>query len=132
MMNEERLVIATETPSRAENRIPIPRAERAFVEFDYPQPMGKRRRLVLLDMSNDGLCFALPFYGLIGIDLSTHILDVLVRIGSCEIGGELLVSHVTRESEERTLCGGRFYPATETDRLQMTKAIMGLGSLQET
>jgi hypothetical protein len=131
MMNEERLVTATKTPSRVDNRIPIPRAERAFVEFDYPQPMGKRRRLVLLDMSNDGLCFALPFYGLTGIDLSTNILDVLVRIGRCEIGGELLVSHVTRESEERVLCGGRFYPASETDRLQMTKAIMCLESLQE-
>ena len=76
-----------------------------------PEKGGGRKSALLLDHDN--------------------ILDVLVRIGSCEIGGELLVSHVTRESEERVLCGGRFYPASETDRLQMTKAIMCLESLQE-
>ena len=132
MMNALRLVTATETSNRVEDRITIPRAERAFVEFDYPQPIGKRRRLALLDMSSAGLCFVLPFYGLYGIDLSTHIFDVLVRIGGCEIGGELRVSHVTRESDERVLCGGRFHPATENDRLQMTKAIVSLKSLQDT
>jgi len=129
MLNEERSVTATETSNRLEERISVPRAERAFVEFDYPQPTGKRRRLSLLDMSHAGLCFALPFYGLSGIDLSTHLIDVLVRIGGCEISGELFVSHVTRESEERVLCGGRFYPATKTDCLQLTKAIAGLESL---
>ena len=66
-----------------------------------------------------------------GVGLSTHLIDVVVRIGGCEISGELLVSHVTRESEERMLCGGRFYPATETDRLQMTKAIASLECDQE-
>jgi hypothetical protein len=132
MATEPQTRSATQTADRNEDRIAVPRAEPAFVEFDYPQPTGKRRRLSLLDMSNAGLCFALPFYGLSGIDLSTHILDVLVRIGGCEIEGELLVSHVTRESEERILCGGRFHPATETDRLQMTKALMSLESLNQT
>jgi len=126
MSNQEPQVTGTKTASRMEERISVPPTERAFVEFDYPQPSGKRRRLSLLDMSSAGLCFALPFYGLAGVDLSTHIIDVVVRIGDREIEGELLVSHVTRHSEERILCGGRFYPATKTDCLQLTKAIAGL------
>ena len=121
----------TEIPNRLETRLAVPRAERAFVEFDYPQPTGKRRRLSLIDLSTAGLCFALPFYGLSGIELSTHLIDVVVRVGSCEIEGELLVSHVTRESDERILCGGRFYPATEIDQLQMMKAIVSLESFHE-
>ena len=132
MATEPQTITATHATHRNEDRIAVPLTERAFVEFDYPQPTGKRRRLSLLDMSSAGLCFALPFYGLSGIDLSTHILDVLVRIGGCEIEGELLVSHVTRESEERILCGGRFHPATGADRLQMTKALASLESLNDT
>lgn len=132
MRNEKSRGTTTEVAGRLETRLAVPRAERAFVEFDYPQPAGKRRRLSLLDLSTAGLCFALPFYGLSGIELSTHLLDVIVRIGGCEIEGELLVSHVTRESDERILCGGRFYPATESDRLQMTKAIASLESIHET
>lgn len=132
MRNEKSRGTTTEVAGRLETRLAVPRAERAFVEFDYPQPTGKRRRLSLLDLSTAGLCFALPFYGLSGIELSTHLLDVIVRIGGCEIEGELLVSHVTRESDERILCGGRFYPATGSDRLQMTKAIASLESIHET
>jgi len=132
MAIEPQTLTATHATHRSEDRITVPLTERAFVEFHYPQPTGKRRRLSLLDMSRAGLCFALPFYGLSGIDLSTHILDVLVRIGGCEIEGELLVSHVTRQSEERILCGGRFHPATGADRLQMTKALASLESLNET
>ncbi|TDI47435.1 MAG: hypothetical protein E2P01_06990 [Acidobacteria bacterium] len=131
MRNEKSRGTTTEIADRLETRLAVPRAERAFVEFDYPQPTGKRRRLSLLDLSTGGLCFALPFYGLSGIELSTHLLDVIVRIGGCEIEGELLVSHVTRESDERILCGGRFYPATESDQLQMTKAIASLESIHE-
>lgn len=131
MRNAQRPVTATKTTYRLETRLAVPRAERAFVEFDYPQPTGKRRRLSLLNMSSHGLCFALPFYGLSGIELSTHLIDVVVRVGSCEIGGQLLVSHVTRQSDERILCGGRFYPATESDRLQMTKVKASLESIHE-
>ncbi len=131
MRNEKSQGTTTEITNRLEARLAVPRAERAFVEFDYPQPTGKRRRLSLLDLSTAGLCFALPFYGLSGIELSTHLIDVIVRIGGCQIEGELLVSHVTRESDERILCGGRFYPATEIDRFQMNKAIAGLESFQQ-
>jgi len=130
MRNEEPATV-TQTSKRLELRLAVPRAERAFVEFDYPQPTGKRRRLSLLDMSSAGLCFALPFYGLSGVELSSHLIDVVVRVGGCEIEGEILVSHVTRESDERILCGGRFYPATKSDQLQMTKAIASLESIHE-
>jgi hypothetical protein len=131
MWNGKSQATTTEVSDRLETRLAVPRAQRAFVEFDYPQPMGKRRRLSLLDLSNAGLCFALPFYGLSEIELSTHLIGVVVRLGGCWIEGELLVSHVTRESDERILCGGRFYPATESDRLQMIKAIVSLESFHE-
>lgn len=126
MIKNEKSQATTLDGKRLEDRYAVPRAERAFVEFDYPQPMGKRRRLSLLDLSSAGVCFALPFYGLSGIGLATNLIDVVIRVGSCEIEGEILVSHVTRESDERVLCGGRFYPATEHDRLHMMKAIAGL------
>jgi len=125
MGNGKSQAIATDS-NRLETRYPISRAERAYVEFDYPQPTGKRRRLSLLDMSSVGLCFALPFYGLSGIESATNLLDVVIRIGACEIEGEIVVSHVTRESDERVLCGGRFHPSTEHDQLHMIKAIAGL------
>ena len=127
-MQNEKLDVTALGSNRLETRYAVSRAERAFVEFDYPQPTGKRRRLSLLDLSSAGLCFALPFYGLCGIELATSLLDVVVRVGGCEIEGEILVSHVTRESDARILCGGRFYPATEYDRLYMIKAIAGLGA----
>lgn len=132
MITNERRVTESETSARMEPRHVISGAEIAFVEFDYPQPRGRRRRLSLHDMSSAGICFTLPFYGLSGIDPTTHIVDVVVRIGGCEIAGELLVSHTTRESEERVLCGGRFYPATESDQLQLVKAIASLESQRET
>ena len=66
MATEPQTITATHATHRNEDRIAVPLTERAFVEFDYPQPTGKRRRLSLLDMSSAGLCFALPFYGLSG------------------------------------------------------------------
>ena len=126
MTQNEKSQATTLDTNRLETRYAVSRAERAYVEFDYPQPTGKRRRLSLLDMSSAGLCFALPFYGLSGIESSTNLADVIIRVGGCEIEGEILVSHVTRESDARVLCGGRFYPATEHDRLHMIKAIAGL------
>lgn len=109
----------------------VPRAERAYVQFDYPQSTDRRRRLSLLDMSTDGLCFTVPFHGFTGVSSSTNLIDVIVRIGGCEISGELIVSHVTRKSEERTLCGGRFYPASQTDRLKMAQALAALKSIND-
>ncbi len=132
MMTDEGQVAAKKKPARVEPRHRIDTGEAAVVEFDYPQPLGRRRRLTLHDMSTGGICFTLPFHGLSGIDPATHILDVVVRIGRCEIAGELLVSHKTRVSNERVRCGGRFYPSTESDHLQLVKAIASLESRQET
>ena len=126
MTHNEKSQASVIESDRVETRYPVSRAERAYVEFDYPQPMGKRRRLSLLDLSSTGVCFALPFYGLSGIESSTNLIDVVIRVGGCEIEGEILVSHVTRESDARVLCGGRLFPATEHDRLHMMKAIAGL------
>ena len=123
--------ITTPQTGRLEARLAVPRSERAFVEFDYPQPQGKRRRLLLLDLSSAGLCFALPFYGLHGVSNATNLTDVIVRVGGCAIEGEIVVSHVTRESEARVLCGGRFYPSTEQDRLQMLKVMASLESIPD-
>jgi hypothetical protein len=121
--------IMTPSPAatnRIEPRLAVPRSEQAYVEFEYPQPMGRRRRLSLLDLSSSGLCFALPFYGLSGVERATPLLDVIVQVGGCAIEGQFVVSHVTPESDARVLCGGRFYPAAAADRLQMHKAIAGL------
>ena len=128
-MNGSEHVERGQSKGRQEERLAVPRPERGFVEFDFPQPFGKRRRLTLLDLSAAGLCFALPFYGFSKLTVSTHLADVIVSIGGCEIEGEMVVLHVTRESEERVICGGRFYPATEHDRLQLSKAIAGLESI---
>lgn len=112
--------------NRLESRWSVPRYQQAFIEFDHP--VGKRRRLTVLDVSPAGVCFALPFYGLAGIETSSTLAEVVVRVGACEIEGELVVSHVTRESDQRVLCGGRFYPATALDQLQLQRVLVGLQS----
>ncbi len=114
---------------RLEPRHAVPRAECAYVEFDYPQSTDRRRRLSLLDLSSAGVCFALPFYGLSGFSSATNLVDVIVRVRGRAIDGELVVAHVTRESNSRIRCGARFYPFTESDRLQLVRAIASLDAL---
>jgi len=120
---------ATIIPDRLEPRHSVPREQSGYIEFDYPQKAGKRRRVSLQDVSAAGLCFVLPFYKFSGVSLSTHLTDVVVRVGGCEFEGELSISHVTRESRERILCGGRFIPTTKSDRLQMIKLVAALETL---
>jgi len=112
--------------SRLQNRHAVPRFERAFVEFEYPQPMGKRRRLSLLDMSRAGICFALPFYGLPNLEVGAELTEVVIRVGGSEIEGTLFISHLTRESEERILCGGKFTARSGIDELQLSKTLASL------
>ena len=117
------------TQQRLETRHAVPRAECAYVEFDYPQSTDRRRRLSLLDLSSAGVCFALPFYGLSGFSCATNLVGVIVRVRGRAIDGELVVAHVTRESNSRVRCGARFYPSTESDRLQLLRAIDNLDAL---
>ncbi len=130
----ERTLSPTEThqaESRIQNRHAVPRFERGCVEFDYPQPLGKSRRLSLLDMSSTGICFALPFYGLPKMKVGDELTDVVIRVGGSEIEGTLTISHLTRESEERILCGGKFTARSGIDELQLSKTLASLESLPE-
>jgi hypothetical protein len=98
---------------------------KAWVEVNYPQPEGRQHRLALVDVSVSGLSFVFEEQ-LAGLETGTDLHDVLIRVGDCEIHGELVVMHVTPHGHDRWLCGALFYAAGDTDLLKWRSAIAGM------
>jgi hypothetical protein len=97
----------------------------AWVEVNYPQPDGRRHKLALVDVSVSGLSFLFEDE-LEGLETGADLTDVLIRLGNCEIRGELVVMHVTAQGPERCLCGALFYAAGDNDLLKWRSAIAGM------
>ena len=97
----------------------------AVVEINYPQPEGPRHQLALVDVSVSGLSFVFEDE-LAGLEAGADLHDVLIRLGDCEIHGELVVMHVTPQGPDRSLCGALFYAAGDTDLLKWRSAIAGM------
>jgi hypothetical protein len=93
---------------------------KARVEFDYPA--GKRWRLQLVDLSVAGLAFALD-RGQPRMECGSHLSDVLVHVGEAEMSGNLVILHVTRENEARTVCGALFHPSSPEDEARLKRVI---------
>ncbi len=118
--------MATTTYSRRlARRYAISKAEQAQVEFEYPGPGGRRCNFPLIDISVSGLSFTfrdeLP-----DLDSGTNVSSVVVRLGKCDIHGDLLVMHVTAQSPTETTCGALFYPSKDADLLKLKSAIAGI------
>ena len=110
---------------RVARRHAVSKSHHARLEFDYPGPGGKHFDLTLTDLSVSGLSFRcggeLP-----GLDSGTTLSPVVIRLGKCDIHGDLLVMHVTSGPPSETTCGALFYPAKDADLLKLKSAIAGI------
>jgi hypothetical protein len=116
---------STTTCRRKQRRHAAAGPDSAAVEIIYPQPKGRSHRLSLVDISVSGLSFAFE-EELPGLESGDALSDVIVRLGNCEIRGELVVMHITSHSETRRVCGALFYAASDTDLLKWRSAIAGM------
>ncbi len=98
----------------------------AHVEFEHPRP-GPQWRLALVNVSRGGVSFDLGD-GLSGLETGTRVSRFVIRTCEHEVCGEFEASHVTFE-DGRTVCGGRFYPATAADDLALKQLITSLARL---
>jgi len=109
--------VATTTPcSRRDERHALSTRLNARVEFDFPA--GKRWRLDLVDLSIAGLAFALD-QGRPLMECGSQLSEVQLHIDGEEISGNLAVLHVSRDAEQRAICGALFHPSSQdqADRL---------------
>jgi c-di-GMP-binding flagellar brake protein YcgR len=111
---------------RKTRRHPATGTVEAFVEITYPDSVARNLRLPLVDISISGLSFVLT-EELPAIENGTNITDIVVRLGDCEIRGELVVMHLTPQTETRTICGALFYAASDQDLLKYRSAVAGMG-----
>jgi hypothetical protein len=117
--------MTTTTCRRKQRRHSASGNDSAAVEITYPQPQGRSHRFVLVDISISGLSFAFEDE-LIGIESGDALSDVVVRLGDCEIHGDLVVMHVTSHAGTHRVCGALFYAASDTDLLKWRSAIAGM------
>ena len=110
---------------RVARRYAILKSHHARLEFDYPGPGGKRYDLPLIDISVSGLSFNcgddLPL-----LESGTTLSPIIIRLGKCDIHGDLLVMHATSDPPGETTCGALFYPAKDADLLKLKSAIAGI------
>jgi len=110
---------------RVTRRYAVSKSHHARLEFDYPGPGGRRYDLPLIDLSVSGLSFVcddeLP-----ELESGTTVSPVIIRLGKCDIHGDLLVMHVTPDPSSETVCGALFYPAKDADLLKLKSAIAGI------
>jgi hypothetical protein len=110
---------------RVTRRYAVSTSHHARLEFDYPGPGGRHFDLSLIDISVSGLSF-LCGDDLPGLDSGTTLSPVVIRLGKCDIHGDLLVMHVTSGPSNKTTCGALFYPAKDADLLKLKSAIAGI------
>jgi hypothetical protein len=112
---------------RKQRRYSIERDRNAIVAFEYPCPSGRPYRLPLLNVSKAGLSFALDDRDeLTTLDPGTRIEDVVVRIGDCEIDGEMVLMHLTPDDQSKALCGALFFPSSDDDLIKLRSLVAGM------
>ena len=79
----------------------------------------------LTDISVSGLSFRLTDE-LPEMEGGTTLSSAVIRLGRCEIHGDLLVMHVTGVGSDETVAGALFYPAKDADLLKLKSAIAGI------
>jgi len=110
---------------RKTRRRPARGSQEAFVEWAPPGRVGELRRLPLIDISVSGLSFALGDE-LPGIENGSNLSNAVIRLGECEIHGDLVVMHLTAQTDTRTICGALFYAASDQDLLKLRSAVAGM------
>ena len=112
---------------RRQHRYRISRDKLARVEFAHPGPNGRRYGLDVTNISSSGVSFRVEETDeLTSLEEGTSLSEVVIRVGHCMIRGEMLVMHVTGDTDSRRVCGALFYPATDTDLVQLKGVIAGM------
>ena len=112
---------------RSQTRHSVSPENVARIEFDYPTPNGKQYQVPLVNISASGLSFMIdPGDELAGLEEGAGLPDAVIRLGDCEISGEMLVMHMTAGPDSRYVCGALFYPATDTDLVKLKSVIAGM------
>ena len=114
---------------RRQRRFSISETGGGAVEFEYPEPGCRRHCVPLTDISASGLSFNMD-EPLPGLESGASINQVLIRLGDCEIRGDLLLMHVTPIFLSTLQCGALFYPATDTDLIKLKSVLAGIGAVQ--
>jgi len=110
---------------RETRRHPAKGSEEACVELSTPNRTGERLRLSLVDISISGLSFVVGDE-LPGIEDGSDLSDAVIHLGECQIRGDLVVMHLTPQTDTRTLCGALFYAASDEDLLKLRSAVAGM------
>ena len=114
---------------REDTRYDLPRNLGGEIEFDGPD--GGRHRLPLAEVSVGGFAFFIPG-GLAGIMSGATLSDAVIRVDRLVMRGNLAVLHVTRGSGSDCTCGVQFFPATDSDRNELTSLVSRLEALPTT
>jgi hypothetical protein len=115
---------------RKQTRYDVSSSGNATVEFSFPRPGLAPLRFALVDIGLSGIRFA---YGdeLAGMEVGTTLGEVTLRVGSCEMQGELVVMHITPVSEAIAHCGALFYPASDEELTKLKGVVAGLSLLHQ-
>jgi hypothetical protein len=112
---------------RSAKRHPIPDKANAGVEVEMSS--GKRRRLRLVNLSVNDLCFEVP-QGAFEIRAGTDLSNVRVQIGKLHIECHITVTRTWRQFDGSYHCGARLYPKSETDQNELVSLIAAFDALQ--
>ena len=104
-------------------RLRVDRDDESFAEFDFPK--GWRWTLNLVEISDGGVGFRLEG-GRPSIEIGTVIDGGAIQVGKVRINGAFRVMHVTPDSEEGTICGAAFTPASPGDERTMSQLLDAL------
>lgn len=121
--------MATITRSRRrQRRYSVSRERSGCVEFEYPSPNGRHYRLALTNVSASGISFAIEQDDeeLSYLESGANLNRATVRIGDCMIRGDMVVMHVTSDSESRHICGALLYPESDTDLVKLKSVLAGM------
>lgn len=108
--------------TREGRRHPVDRPRQTYAELCYPSPGGPFHRLPLLNISRDGVSFLAP-PELLGVAPGTRLDELVLCVGLLQIEGQLTLCHITRDPQDRSVCGGRFHPTHDTDRRKLDELI---------
>jgi len=112
---------------RSSKRHPIPDKANAGVEVEMSD--GKRRRLRLVNLSVNDLCFEVP-QGAFELRTGTDLANALVQIGKLQIECHLSVTRTWRQFDGSHHCGARLYPKSESDQNELVSLIAAFDALQ--
>jgi hypothetical protein len=110
---------------RKAKRHPAKGSEQAFVELRLPDRNGELHNLPLKDVSISGISFLMAD-DMPAIENGSSLADTVIHLGDCEIRGDLVVMHVTRQTDTRTVCGALFYASSDEDLLKLRSAVAGM------